>query len=381
MPTPAKDRLRLQIAGRFHENWTSYDVDSDLLIPADAWRVTLGLPDSVLPPDVRAGAVVSVWIGDDQVMVGRVDDDDDEVGRHDSVFSLNGRDGAADLVDCAAPILTVQQIDLPTLISKLTKEFGIKKIRVDAPDARQRQKISVQPGDVAWDVLANAAEANGLWPWFEPDGTLVVGRPDYTLPPVATLTMRRDGVGNNLESLRRHRSITERFSHLTVLGQTPGTSKEAGKRGLGATYKDNEMLAIAYRPRIVVDHESDNLGIAADRARKLISDGRLKGFLLTAKVTGHRIVAPGEPGHGRLWQPGQRVRVVSERHKIDGVFFLMGRRFTGGRQGGQQTELRLVEDGMWVLAPHPHQRKHRKGKNAIEQGMVSDAGALDDSGH
>ncbi|WP_334158720.1 phage baseplate assembly protein [Oryzomicrobium sp.] len=368
MPTPSDHKVQLLVGGQFHEDWESYEVDSDLLIPADAWRVTLGLRDGRLPPTVSEGAAVEVRVGSERVMTGRIDDLTHRVSKYEHSFSLSGRDKAADLVDCSAPIFSARQVTLGEIAAKLTREFGIAQPRIAADSTRIREKVSVEPGDTAWDALVNAAEANGLWPWFAPDGTLVIGGPDYSTPPVATLILRRDGKGNNVESLEEHRSIAERYSHLTVLGQTHGTSHEEGRNAIGATFKDTEMAAIAYRPKIVVDHESDNAGVAQDRARKLIADARLKGFMLTATVKGHRIVAPNQPSDGQLWSPGCRVQVLSEPHGLDGVFFLIGRRFTGGRQAGAQTELRLVRDGVWVLDAHPHKRLHRRGKNWIAPG-------------
>lgn len=377
MPTPSDTKMRLLVGGQYHEDWESYDVDSDLLIPADAWRVTLGLRQGELPPEASAGAPVEVRIGDERVMTGRVDDVTHRVSKREHDFALSGRDKAADLVDCSAPIFVKRQATLKEIVAALTKSFGITKTRIDADSTRIREKVNVEPGDTAWDALAHAAEANGLWPWFEPDGTLVIGGPDYSKPEVATLILRRNGKGNNIESLEVHKSIAERYSHLTVLGQTHGTAQEEGKHAIGATFKDAEMVAIAYRPRIVVDHESDNAGVAQDRARKLIADARLKGFMLTARVKGHAIVAPGQESDGKLWTPGQRIHVVSEPHGLDAACFLIGRRFTGGRHEGAMTELRLVEDGVWVLDAHPHKRKHRRGKNWIEQGYINDGGTAE----
>jgi len=374
MPTPTDRRVRLLIGGQYHEDWETYDVDSDLLIPADAWHVTMGLRQGDLPASGSEGAAVEVRVGTERVMTGRIDEICDRVSKHEHTLMLSGRDKAADLVDCSAPIFTKRQATLGEIMAALTKPFGITGHRIDADSTRVLEKVTVEPGDTAWDALAHAAEANGLWPWFEPDGTLVIGGPDYSQPEVATLILRRDGRGNNVESLERRRSIAERYSELTVLGQTHGTTHEEGKHAIGAKMTDNDMAAIAYRPKVVVDHECDNGGVAVDRARKLISDARLRGFSLTARVKGHAIVAPGQPADGKLWAPGQRVHVISEPHQIDAAFFLIGRRFTGGRQEGALTELRLVKDGIWVLDAHPHKRKHRRGKNWIEQGYINDGG-------
>lgn len=372
MPTPS-ETVSLLIGGKAHGKWESYDIDSDLLTPADAWQVSLGMPAGIWPDAVVEGAPVEVRVGNDTVMSGRIDEITDEVSRDagggSHTLSLSGRDGAAVLLDCSAPVFTASMVSLAQIMAKIVRPLGVTKYRIDADSTLTRNKINVEPGDTAWDTLVHAAEANGLWPWFAPDGTLIVGGPDYTRPPVATLVMRRSGKGNNVKNLVRQRAMQDRYSVVTVLGQAHGTATESGKNNLRGSYTDDGMSWC--RPKIVTDSEADSVAVCQHRAHKLISDSRLKGFTLTAKVKGHRIVAPGQPGDGLLWEPGQRMHVVSEPHNIDGVFFLMARKFTGSRQGGAETTLTLKEDGVWTLDAHPHKGKHRRGRNALPGQIVT----------
>lgn len=364
MPTQV-DEVSVMIDGKAHSQWESYEIDSDLLLPADAFQVSIGLKDKQLPDFVQPWSAVEVKVGNDTVLTGRVDQIDDVVEGKTHNLTLSGRDYAGILVDCAAPIFSTRLSTLQEIAAKIIRPLGLTKIRIDAAATRIREKINVEPGDRAWDVLAHAAEANGLWPWFTPDGTLVIGGPDYSKPPVATLVMRRDGKDNNVQSISRSRNAVGHYSQLTVLGQTHGTETETGKHALSATAKDDG--AKFYRPQIVIDHESDNTGVAKDRARKLLADGMLSAFDLIIMVSGHRITK-----NGKLWEPGQRIQVESEPHGISGVYFLMGRRFKKNRAEGTLTELRLKQDGLWVLDAHPHKRKHRRGKNAIGPGEVVD---------
>lgn len=361
MPTP-DNAVSLLIGGKAHSGWTSYEIDSDLLIPADAWRVELGMPAGEIPPIVTEGALVQVRIGGDVVMSGRIDDIEDSIDKHSHTLSISGRDGAAILTDCSAPIFTAKQASLAEVVASVVRPLGITRIRIDAASTVTAEKVSVEPGDTAWDTLVHAAEANGLWPWFEPDGTLVIGGPDYSKPPVATLVLRRSGKGNNVISLRRSRSMAERYSEITVLGQSHGTASQASKHALKSTVRDTGVAV--YRPRIVIDHDAASAASAQARGRKLLSDSRLKGFTLQARVHGHRT------SDGALWQPGQRIHVISEPHGIDEVFFLMARKFIGGRPHGTITQLTLKEDGVWVLDAHPHKRKHRRGKNSSAGGSA-----------
>jgi prophage tail gpP-like protein len=361
--------VELLIAGTAHGDWESYEVDSDLLIPADAWQVTLGMNSGgKMPPAVVAGAPVEVRVGGATVMVGRVDGIDHQVDKSSHSLRLSGRDGAAALVDCSAPIFDKQQASLDDIVAAIVRDFHITRHVIDADATRPRKKINVTPGAGAWDMLADIAEANGLWPWFTPDGTLVIGGPDHSTPEVATLIMRKSGKDNNLLSLAKRECINERYSHFTVLGQTPGTDTETGKPDLRHTETDTGVSW--HRPKIVMDYEADSTAACRDRARKLLADSRLAGFTLTASVKGHRIAATGQ-----LWEPGQRVHVISEPHDIDATFFLMARKFTGGRNESSRTELTLKEDGVWTLDAHPPKRKHRRGKNVLPGRIETPGGA------
>ena len=111
-------------------------------------------------------------------------------------------------------------MDLNQIIEKIVKPLGFSKIRIDAAKTNKTHKVQIEPGSRAWDALTQYAEANGVWPWMEPDGTLVVGGPDYTTAPIAELVLRVSGDNNNIKSLEVERNMAARYSEVTVLGQS-----------------------------------------------------------------------------------------------------------------------------------------------------------------
>ena len=369
MPT-RNDAVTVWIGGSglAHKEWMRYSIDSDLMVPADAWEVQLAQPADY-PAAVVPDASVTLRVGDQVAMSGYIDSVDDDLGRGRHDLKIAGRDGAGILLDCSAPIFKAQKMLLKDVVENIVKPLGVKKVRIDAANPQRLvAKVNVEPGDSAWDCLRHAAEANGLWPWFEPDGTLVVGGPDYSIEPVATLKLNRAGSGNNIETLRRSRSIVGRVSEITVLGQTPGTLADGGRHAIRGSQKDTGVT-LRSRPKILCDYEAISKSVAEARARKQIADARIKGYQLSITVAGHHVT------DDLLWTPGQRVRVQSDVFGIDQVFFIMGRRFTGGRGVPTQTSLRLVEDGIWVLDAHPHSRKHRRGKNDCPGEIIDLTGA------
>lgn len=369
MPTPNKsETVELLIDGKLHGEWEGYEIDGDLLTPADGWHVVLGLMGKP-PAEVVEGSPVKVLVGGEVVLTGYIDDIEHSIRKGENNFSMSGRDLATDLVDCCVPIFSAKMVGLKEIATKITNTFKIKPPVIDADATRTREKINVEPGDTAWDALVCAAEANGLWPWFEPDGTLVIGGPDYSTPIVAHLIMRKSGKGNNVLGISKHTSMQGRYSDVTVLGQAHGTDTEPGRNALKDGAQDDDFVfAGRYRPKIVTDHECDSIADCRDRARKIISDGRINGLTLTVEVKGHRIIASGTEFDGKLWKPGMRMILTSEPHDIEKrAFFLIGRKFKRNRSTGTITILTLKEDGIWVLDAHPHKNTHRRGKNGPGQ--------------
>lgn len=238
----------------------------------------------------------------------------------------------------------------------MIKPLGVTAIRMQAENLGSVKKASIDPGASAWDALKRVAEMSGLWPWMAPDGTLIIGEPDYSATPVDTLIMHRDGQNNNLLRLGKRTDMSGRYSQTTVLAQGHGTGDEDGKANRKCTVKDTTMTL--YRPLIVVEGDSQSDEEVQFRARKLQADARLNGFALSATLRGFTTA------NGMLCAPGQQVYVKSDVHWVDDVYFIMRRTFRGGRDQRQETSL-LREDCIWLPGAYPksgHRKGHRLGK-------------------
>lgn len=342
--------ISLLVNGVAHQFWKSYEIDSDLLTPADGFDVSLGVPPDMPVPDlINAGDKVKVLVGEDVVLTGVIDSVSSSVAKNGRQLSVHGRDDAAILLDCSAPIFNAKDMSLKEIIDKLVKPLGITKVRIDADKTTATKKVQIEPGMRAWDALAEFCESNGVWPWFEPDGTLVIGGPDYTTEPVADLVIRFNGDNNNVEQLRFEQSVARRYSEVTVLGQS-----NSGKHNIKATAKDAGISV--YRPLTVVEGDIDSVAQAEKRARKIISDSRLDALTITIIVKGHRTE------DGVLWAAGQRINLLSEPDGLEATYFLIARKFTMSENDAPRTELTLKEDGAWVLDAKPSKAKKAKGK-------------------
>lgn len=359
--------IRLSIGGLFHEAWDGWSVESDLLTPADAFELELHTKNATRLPDViKEGAPCSLTLDGDRVLTGQIDEFEHDISRQGINMRINGRDRAAPLVDCSAPFVSMREASLAQILDQVVKPLGTYQVEIRADQAKTRRRIQIEPGQTAWEALLQVAEANGLWPWIEPDGRLIIGGPDYNAPPVGTLILREDGVGNNVQRLSVRRSIANRYSQITVLGQHgqyDNDGLDTKRSHLRSVIQDETLSRRGiFRPKVVIDSSSENQDMATTRARKLLADSRLEGFEIRAIVKGHR--ADG----GQVWSPGQRVIVRSEPHGLDATYFLMSRTLRLSRGEGAITELRLREDKMWVL--DGNKLKKRKGKKSNDDAAL-----------
>lgn len=365
---PYENDIVVEIDGKSHNSWKNYDIDSDFLIPADAFAFDIGVPsDSTILPDY-SGAEVKVRINDTLVMTGIVDTVQHGISKTNRTYRLNGRDKASVLVDCSAPITNVKGLTVLDAVKKIVEPLGIKQVQLKAENNPLLDKVDIDVGETAWNAAMRCANSAGLHLWFEPNGVLIVGGADYSTPPVATLCCMKDGSQNNFERADLSFDVSNRFSEITFLAQSHGKQGQDNKNDLKWVYKDSEMTT--YKPKTVVVSDVDNLEALQKWAKKYIADSILEGFTLTIIVPDHKMQ------DGTLWQPGQRVHVICEEYDIDAIFFLMGRRFMLSRQGGTQTELRFKQDGIWTpdaysaKAEKARKRKGKKGRKKKNNGEL-----------
>lgn len=358
VPYPYGNEVVVRVGGKEHKDWLSYDIDSDFLIPADAFSFVTNVSQNQGLLADYSSLQCEVLINQQLVMTGIIGHQNEVIDKNNHSISFNGRDLAGLLVDCSVAQINVKGMNVLSAAQKIVKPWPqIKNVVLKAEKNPVLDKIDIQPGETAWQALSKIAYKAGLHVWLEPDGTLVVGGADYSSQPVASLCHSKNDNRRNIQSIEIEYSTENRYSEVTFLGQSHTRYANSSKHDLKWVYKDETMTL--YKPKTVVIGDAENLEQLKVQAKKMLSDWRLEGFTLTVTVADHKTQ------NGVLWKPGQRVHVIDEDQQIDAIFFIMGRRFSLSRSGGTMTELRLKEDGIWT--PDAYVKKSaaarsRKGK-------------------
>ncbi|KDD78937.1 phage baseplate assembly protein [Glaesserella parasuis] len=361
-----ENEIVVEIDGKQHKNWKSYNIDSDFLIPADSFSFDLGKSSEMQVLPNFAGKTAVVKINGETVLTGIVDNTQHRISKSGRYYAINGRDRASILLDCSAPITNVKGLTIFDAIKKIVEPLGIKQVELRAENNPTLDKIDIDISETAWEAIMRCANSAGLHCWFESNGTLIVGGADYSTPPVATLYVRaNDSSRNNFNEASLTFDVSQSYSEVTFLGQKHGRDSDSAKHDFKWVYKNPELQI--YKPKTVVLSDVENLEALKKQAKKQISDWQLEAFDLTVTVPDHKTAS------GQLWQAGQRVHVICEEYEIDAIFFLMGRRFMLSRAGGTQTELRFKQDGIWTpdaykaKAEQARKRKGKKGKGRKEE--------------
>lgn len=357
---PFYNEITVEIGGAQHKNWKSYDIDSDFLVPADAFSFEVGAPSDNTVLDDYSGKEAKVSINGELVLTGIVDTTRHGISKSNRTFTLNGRDKASILLDCSAPITNVKGMTVLSAIKRIVEPLGIKNVTLKAENNPELDKVDIEIGETAWSAITKCANSAGLHCWFDPQGVLIVGGADYSTSPVATLYCAKKGDKNNFTEAMLTYDISQQYSEITFLAQRHGRGKDKNQNDLKWVYKDPDVSV--YKPKTVVVPDVENLDALKKWAKKYISDCQLNSFSLTIIVPDHKTK------DGTLWTPGQRVHVICEEYGIDAIFFLMGRRFMLSRLNGTKTELRFKEDGIWTpdayieKSERARKRKGRKGR-------------------
>lgn len=363
-PYPYGNEVVVRIGGKEHKDWLSYDIDSDFLIPADAFSFETNVSQDQGVLADYSSLQCEVLINNQLIMTGIIGHQNEMVDKSNHSITFNGRDLAGLLVDCSVKQINVKGMNVLAAAQKIAEPWKqIKKVILKAEKNPVLDKVDIEPGETAWQALTKIAYKAGLHVWLEPDGTLVIGGADYSSPPVATLCHSKYDNRRNIQSIQIEYNTENRYSEVTFLGQSHTRFADSSKHDLKWVYKDETMTL--YKPKTVVIGDAENLEQLKVQAKKMLSDWRLEGFSLTITVADHKTQ------DGVLWQPGQRVHVIDEDQQIDAIFFLMGRRFFLNRNGGTLTELRLKEDGIWTPDAYVKKSAAARSRKGRRKGVTN----------
>ena len=396
---PAKNDVRIIVAGRELSHWVRYDIESDVMGDADAFSVSIANPGGVHTAHVSYHDVVEVLVDGTVQMTGYVDkarkSTDPDSG---SVIEITGRDQFGMLVDISADPVpysnknvqqlaelistpwvdtwkvdneknrrsllqarsslarykrfeSIQNVTAPVVPAHLRaslSEMTAAAVKVAAANrARVRATvfptIKVQPGESILKVLKRVAERADLMLWMAADGTGVIARPNYDQKAIYRLQLHpsssRDAPSNNVKSGAYETVGIDMFSEYRAVGTTKNTKNTSG----AASIVDITQAATSplTRTKLLSVQGKTRAQINHELARQV----QLARF---ASET-YEAVVPYHSQNGLLYQVDTIADVDDRVNGALGPWWIQRRRFVGEERGGQTTSLMLRRPG--ILLP------------------------------
>lgn len=358
---PRQDtEVKLVVAGRELSRWQSYEVESDMLTPADAFHFVASNAAAQMVGVVEPEQEARVVVDGTTALIGRIDEVTYEGDGDGAKVTITGRDRGRYLTDCSAAVISRKGQTLKSLAELLTREWiPVWQVSGNRP-LPQVKKFKVDPGDTVLDVLNRYAEAAGMIVWIDEQGRGIIGRPDYTQKPLFSIYRYRSGselrTRNNTLSGRVASSTRERFSQVVVLSAisngggrglfASGSSSLFGTRGRGASKLKGRALDAAlvaanvHKPKCIPG-QSANTAQARAKAEETVARAQFEGWSAVYTVKGH---AQG----GEVWRTNTLCTLVDELAGVDGKTCLVRRRRLIGGEHGRTTEVTLHEAGVWL---------------------------------
>jgi prophage tail gpP-like protein len=346
--------VKLTVSGEEFSIWQDYSIDSSLLNVPSAFSLRAPNNNGEMAGKVAPGMQVQLIVDGEQQLKGYIDevryDCDPDSG---ASVEISGRDVGLFLQDCCPlpqvirnkTLLQIAEQLSETWITSWTCSETLEKIKY----------LKIEPGQTIIDILLEQARKNNLLIWIEPDGTGVIGKPDYEQEQIYELHRHprtsEYRVLNNIISGSVSSNWTDRYTYVTVYGSQGGTQANYAKsvRSKATAIDDSDTWSILDRQLIVNDSNVKNLKQATALAELEVARRKFDGQILEYTLKDHYGYWADADGtkHESLFAINKRASVFDEISDIKGIYYVVRRTFRCD-DNGKFTDIELRPDSVWL---------------------------------
>jgi len=344
--------VRLEVDGKLYGGWKDIEISRSLEQCAGTFElsVTDRWPQQEQSRQIPPGRPCRVLVNTAPVITGYVDDVEvayDAVGH---TYRATGRDKTADLVDCCPPSTQIKSAGLVDLARRWAALFGIEVVVAVSGNLAKVPNFKSDEGETCFEMLERLARANAVMLTTDGWGRLVITRAGTAKAAVGLK------LGGNLKKLTMSSSMKERFSVITVKGQSGGSASWNGSANAQAKGSATDSRVPRYRPLTLVA-EQEEYGSATTRARHEVAIRYGKGHKVTATVNGW--FAGSE-----LWRHNTLVDLLGDKGAVLKTLLIVGVTYKLSDADGWIADLTLSPKEAYDLIPEAPKGKKGKGKDS-----------------
>lgn len=340
-----------RLGGQAFTNWTSMSVSRSMERMSGEFHLELtrqaATKDSFLGNAVLPGAAAQIEVGGKVILVGWVDEVKIEGDAKSDKITVSGRDKTGDLIDCAARVDSnfdfINQT-LDKVVAQIIKPFGLK-LTVSAPVGPAFQRLSVQPGETAFEFIERACRFRQVLILSDGIGGVALVKPHSQTSPGKLVY--------GVNALTRDVDLDEKevFSLYVVRGNIEPLANDSdlGTDALAISVPEGratDSLMKRYRPKVIISENQGYNLTFAQRAQWEKTLARARSKKATYTVQGWYADAKAKV----IWQPNSVVRVTDLPSGLDRNMLITGVSFTRD-EGGTKTAIDLAIPEAFDLLP------------------------------
>lgn len=328
--------IKLRVGGKEYAGWKTARVMRG--IESVSGSFALGVSErwgtQAQPWPIYEEDECTVLIGSETVITGWVDRRSPSYGAKDHALAVSGRDATGALVDCSAVLdqWEFRNVSVLAFARKVCEPFGIEvSLQTGLVLPPSPRKISVSPGDTAFNAIERACRLAGVLPVSDGEGGLLLTRAGDTHATTALVE------GENILSASAEFDASGRFHDYFVLGQHRGSSEFFGASAtteIKAFAEDPNVSRVA-RSLLIRPEGNVTLKQAATRAHWEAATRAARADSVSVTVQGWT------QGGGTLWPINVLVRVKSPAIGVNGDMLITQATYAVDASGGTTTELTL----------------------------------------
>ncbi len=330
----------VEIGGRRYDGWTEAQVTRSLETVAGRFGITLSerWPGEREPRPIRPDDRVTIALDGETVLTGRVDAVSVSYDARSHAISVEGRDAAAELVDCSVPVTPVEWRGetLLSIASALAADFGIRVLTetfVGAPF----EVFRTEEGETVWEAIGRGCAMRAVLAVSDGRGNVVLTRPQRRR---AAVRLER---GRNILSARASLDRRDRYGHYIVLAQQGGTDFLGNAETAHVLGEATDPGMRRQRRLVTIAEQGAGLAEAQERAEWEASVRAAQARRASVRVQGWR-----EGESGRLWAPGTVASVFDDALGLAGdMLIAMARQSISGE--GTVTDIDLLPPDAFQL--------------------------------
>jgi prophage tail gpP-like protein len=336
--------LRLRVNGREYGGWKAARVTRGIEAISGAFELTVsdrwGGQDTPWP--IAEEDECAIVIDGAPVITGYVDRRSLAYGPEEHSLTVGGRDRTGALVDCSAVLSTWEYLNVPllTLAKRLAAPFGIAvSLQPGLALPKPLAKLTVDPGDTAFDALERACRMAGVLPVSDGSGGLVLTRTGSARATTALVE------GQNILGASVDYDASSRFRRYVVMGQHQGTDELSGASAAAVKGEARDPGVRRGARVLLVRAES---GVTQEYAKRRAEwDAKVRA----ARADAVTVTVQGwQQGDGSLWPVNALVPVRSPYLGIDGDLLITQVTYGIG-DGGTIAELSLKRRDAFLPEP------------------------------